>query len=402
MKMKILIINQHTRNHGDEAAGLALIRGLYVKGYQDITISYNGSFQNWNDKCNIKFKDIKHLEPSPTKYSDKMIKAYLKAPFFLTKLGLFFFKDLRRELSIIKKSDYVISAPGGPNLGKYKDLRYLWRLFVAFKLKKKYALYSPSIGPFSMDDKAYLRLSTVVLKNATFISLRDNKSYEYAQNLNITFLKSIDTAFLECHDNAILPTEVNTLLPEKYIVVVPHQLFKWHRDFFKYDSETFDVLFKDIINKFVDNGHKIILLPQTFESRLNDEAYFQSLKLNNPYITVIPTTFPSDIQQKIIKGSEFVIGARYHTIVFSINNNVPFYCLSYEHKMIDMLKLLKQESKSIDIHKALLKPNEISEIIYQQYLARNEEIEKLSYAKEKAKEIAKDCFEKFLTNLKSS
>ena len=39
--MKILIINQHTQNHGDEAACLALVRRLLAAGYSDITVSYN-------------------------------------------------------------------------------------------------------------------------------------------------------------------------------------------------------------------------------------------------------------------------------------------------------------------------------------------------------------------------
>ena len=39
--MKILIINQHSMNHGDEAAGKALIRTLYDRGFQDIAVSYN-------------------------------------------------------------------------------------------------------------------------------------------------------------------------------------------------------------------------------------------------------------------------------------------------------------------------------------------------------------------------
>ena len=57
--MKILIINQHTKNHGDEAAALALIRSLYENNYTDITVLYNMSTPD--ERCFHKYKNVKHL-----------------------------------------------------------------------------------------------------------------------------------------------------------------------------------------------------------------------------------------------------------------------------------------------------------------------------------------------------
>lgn len=49
---------------------------------------------------------------------------------------------------------------------------------------------------------------------------------------------------------------------------------------------------------------------------MEDEDYFNRLKAENEKVIVIPTYYDSDIQQAIIKRAQFVVGARYHTIVF--------------------------------------------------------------------------------------
>ena len=66
---------------------------------------------------------------------------------------------------------------------------------------------------------------------------------------------------------------------------------------------------------------------------------------------VLPDGYSSDIQQTVISKAKFVVGARYHSIVFAINNSIPFVALSYEHKMVGLLSLLKKDKQQIDICK---------------------------------------------------
>src|ERR1035437_8871538 len=216
--MKILIINQHSKNHGDEAAGLALIRNLYKKGYTNITVSYNMEIP-WNERCELKYKEITNLRPIKfNRFSYRAILLFNRFPCIITRIICLVFSDLRKEYIQIKNSDFIISAPGGVNLGLYHDPRYLWRLLVTKRLRKKYAIYSPSIGPFWENDKKYLNRSKEVLKGASFLSLRDQKSYEYAERLKVHFVKSIDTAFLENHYDIQLPEQLNSLINRKYVI----------------------------------------------------------------------------------------------------------------------------------------------------------------------------------------
>ena len=83
----------------------------------------------------------------------------------------------------------------------------------------------------------------------------------------------------------------------------------------------------------------------------NDVDYFRDLHKKYPsnQITVIDDIYGSDVQQAVIKGSEMVIGARYHSVVFAINQARPFCALSYEHKIEGLLQILKSTDSMIDI-----------------------------------------------------
>lgn len=392
--MKFLLINQVTRNHGDEAACLALVRTLYKAGDNDISISYN-NHSEWNDRCFIKYKDVSQIWSDPvSKWERRSVKLYLMFPSIITKLLVLLFSNLRFQYNCIKNADFVVSAPGGPNLGKYEDSIYLWRIYVANKLGKRYAIYSPSIGPFNANKHYYLKRAKKVLSESSFVSLRDMQSYLYAHELGISFRKAIDTAFLESPD-CVIPKEIELVLPEKFVVVVPHELYKWHRDFKQYSKGDFDALFRVLIKKFTQDGAKVVLLPQTYESILNDEAYFNELKSGNPDVVVVPTEYSSDIQQMIIARADYVVGARYHTIVFAINNKTPFFCLSYEHKMVDMLRILAMEENAVNILDALNEPERISNLIYLNYQNRIVMDRELERAHSLAKELASSCFSAF-------
>ena len=134
---------------------------------------------------------------------------------------------------------------------------------------------------------------------------------------------------------------------------------------------------------------------------MEDEDYFNRLKAENEKVIVIPTYYDSDIQQAIIKRAQFVVGARYHTIVFSINNETPFVCLSYEHKMKNMLEILSLDSYSIDISYAFENHKIVIDKIWKMYLDRVSVLNVLYDGKKKAKLLARKTFDFLIKKLRS-
>ena len=144
----------------------------------------------------------------------------------------------------------------------------------------------------------------------------------------------------------------------------------------------------------------IVMLPQLFcgdKYALNDVQFFRELaelKSDNRII-VTADCYSSDIQQSIIKEAKYVIGARYHSIVFSINQGVPCIALSYEHKIAGLLERLDKSEWCIDFTQTL--DNEenqekcLSEIRRLIPLMKPD-----NNVRNKAKQIVNNCMDKFI------
>ena len=140
------------------------------------------------------------------------------------------------------------------------------------------------------------------------------------------------------------------------------------------------------------------MLPQTFgNGNMTDDIHLFRMiadKLNDKRIVVIPDCYSSDIQQQIIKGSQFVIGARYHSIVFAINQNVPFIALSYEHKIAGLLSTLGKDDCMVDFTTTMLSKMSQEQCL-NQIVQMLPSLQSDSKAQDKAKQFAQIGFDKF-------
>lgn len=223
---------------------------------------------------------------------------------------------------------------------------HIWELDIALKLNKPVYYWGRSIGPFTEDDylhRLFKKNSSRLLKQFNYVSLRDKISCRIASELGVNADEVVDSAFLET-PVADIPDDIHKLISDDYVVYVPNSL-TWHYNYNNVPQEIVDKFNLEIMRLLVERFPKsmIVMMPQTYNSRINDYQYFRDLgQLSDKpeRIAVLDETINSDIQQSIIRKSKLVIGARYHSIVFAINNNVPFISLSYEHKMFGLLETL--------------------------------------------------------------
>ncbi len=303
----------------------------------------------------------------------------------------FSLRRIRADYQLIKSADVIINAPGGINMGRYRDNLYVWRLKTALDLGKHVIMYSSSIGPFDIEEY-FVNISRDILQRVDFLSLRDMQSCRYAEEMGRQAVCSIDTAFL-MRPAAELPPELQ--LPASYVVVVPNQLYIWHPQFRATKPEVLDNFYRKLLEKFTGHGISLVLLPQNFANpQLDDEKYFKSLSAGNPDIQVIPARYSSDIQQKIISGADFIVGARYHSIIFAINNEVPFYSLSYEHKMLNMLETLSLKDCCMPVSDLIASPDSAIDMIFEKYRNRASQLVSLKEASARANAMAVDTFDK--------
>lgn len=157
-------------------------------------------------------------------------------------------------------------------------------------------------------------------------------------------------------------------------------------------------LYKDILNSLTQRGYHVVIMPQLFGVPERDQLYFEAISdgyFKND-VTIISDVYDSDVQQNIIREAQLVIGARYHTIVFAINNQIPFLALSYEHKMYDMLRILNLQDFSVPLNDVLDKKKSFDDIIIMiDEILTGEFSSRIVEAHILANKIAKDCYDEF-------
>lgn len=362
--MKILMINQPLNNRGDESAHRALVNTILREIPEAfITVLFK-------EKKNTNQDDsIRQFTVDSPRVKYVVVRPFIsKGMSFIEKKGqqlnLHMLWRLhpgtRQFMSHFKNTDIVMCAPGGMCMGGFQRWGHVFQLQCAKYYNKPLVYYGRSFGPFPVLTKENLKfknLSIEMLNYISFLSIRDKKTEKIAKQLNITnYISVVDSAFLET-PSVELPIEIKKYISKtKYITFVPNLLI-WH-------PEYKGLIAKDDVIDFYLNvlyilqekfpTHAILMLPQTFDCDTydgNDINLFKEIKnrKKDDRIIVINDSYSSNIQQTIVANADLMIGARYHSIVFAINNNTPVIALSYEHKIEGLLEALDKQDCLIDI-----------------------------------------------------
>lgn len=399
--MNILMINQPINNRGDESAHKGLVRALLTqKPDVNITVLFIGANSDSVRQFKVCDERVKYINMSPVKGWSYVAKIGLLSGIYFM---WFFHPTILRLRKIYTDSDYVLCAPGGICMGGFQDWRHLFFLKFAQVMGKKLVYYGRSIGPFPIETRLNRRFKTLsieMLKYFTFCALRDSKSWDLARSLGVKFEYTIDSAFLD-HPCVEIPAKISNVIGEsEYMVLVPNLLI-WHYAYKGVPKERILSFYSALIDILLENRSdiKIVMLPQTFNygTYAGDDIHLfkeiQALK-NDSRIVVIADRYSSDIQQCIIRNSLYLIGARYHSVVFAINNNVPFIALSYEHKISGLLQILGKEESMIDIID-MFETEQRTEAVLDSVKCKLSKVSRDTESQERAHTIAQACLQKF-------
>ena len=350
--MRIAILNQPLGNRGDEAAHKALMRSLLKELPEH---KFSVIFLNVQPDLIDTFKVQGAEYINVIGFSKGMIKTII-ASYALKNSNVALVHPLLYKFKkVLASYDAIICAPGGICMGGFMNWRHIWELDLALTLGKRVYYWGRSIGPFKEDTylhRLFKNNSLRLLRCFAYVSLRDRVSYKLASELNIPSDEMVDSAFLEVPETEI-PEDILKKTSGEYVVFVPNSL-TWHykyKDIPQKKIDEFNLEIMSLITEKFPESH-IVMLPQTYKSKINDYEYFCHLKgkFSSPErLIIIDENRDSDVQQGIIKGAMLVVGERYHSIVFAINNEVPYISLSYEHKMSGLLETLGQEQQMVCI-----------------------------------------------------
>ncbi len=407
--MRIVLFNQPISNRGDESAHKAVLRALSKRFPQaEIKVLFpdmvNGEpFIVHAD--NVEYVQMQKFHPN------RLYSKFIKVTLLCKHLRLLWriAPGVRQHYSLMKSADYNICFPGGIDMGGFQSWGHVFMLQLAKATGKPLAYYSRSFGPFpttTLKNRWFKKLSIDVLHYFDFMSFRDSKSCKLAEDLGLNYVSTVDSAFLD-YPEVEIPSDIAKKIGSDYVVFVPNLLI-WHYAYRgRIARDTVINFFAKMANILMEKfpTSKIVMLPQTYgytdEANGNDEYFFHEIEpvVKNERLVIVPDhACDSDAQQCIIRKARLMVGARYHSVVFAINNNVPFVALNYEHKISGLLETLGKQDRMVDIVHAM-DNSENEKVALNLFMSKLEYFQPDPDAQQKAKAIANNCMDKFIDKI---
>lgn len=403
--MKIAIINQPTNNRGDESAHKALMRRLNADlPNAQISVIFIGRTEEHLATIRVEGKQNRYVNLRNWWKWYGLTEMQRKGYFWLT----LWHPTTIALMWHLLRSDVVMCAPGGINMGGFQSWYHIYELRIAKLLRKPIVYWARSIGPFpelTNYNREFKKQSISLLRYFSFISLRDKKSQEVADEFTINYQPTVDSAFLFDFKYQ-LSDATKQKLSTDYVVLVPNRLI-WHYRYANVKQENIDKFWLNVIKliRHTYQQSQIVMLPQTFGDGALSDGYNYFCQLaqiagdNN--VWVAPAICDSDEQQTIISSAKCVIGARYHSIVFAINASVPFVSLSYEHKMQGLLEMVGATKQMVDIENMFDNEENSNKTLEQISKLINNQNCNIEQIRQKVMQISEDCYGKLISYLKS-
>lgn len=330
---KIVLVNAHWNNRGDEAALRAIIDGI-LENTENVHITII-----FKDKGNIvQFPYKEQVDYVTARYLPEYMQMRL-AIFSQGKIGCDL--EMRKVINTIEHADLVVYAPGGAVVSDRfwwkKQLEYLFPIAYAQKKHIPVFFAAPSIGPFSKTYKYRNR----VLKRVDAICVRESISYQELkkEGLEKNVTVTIDSAFLNDISKTQMEKEMKNetalcafLNNYQKVIGVTITDFAWHVEYGKDNKLKGQIkrTFQEFIQLLGKRRIGVVLIPQLFGNQ-NDKKYLQEFEWENTYL--LGDDKDAYFQQYMISKLYGVIGMRYHSNIFAAKMGVPFIPIVYEEKM---------------------------------------------------------------------
>ena len=356
--MKIVIINQHTCNRGDEAAGRAVIESL-LEAFPDSAIDVLYRFPGEYPPIDQNTNRVHHYPEYKYKFNKKFL-------FLLyMELGWNFFMNILRFkkgfigasgklYKKIAQADIVVNAPTGPNIGDiYKDKFYMLNIIFSELAGKKTFMYGSSVGPFNIP--WVRKWAKFLFERMNVVCVREDVSLGYLKELglkNQNLYSSLDAAV----QRVISAESADKYYSDAGLTLNIHNVgitplaYPWYPQEIR-DEEHQKIIEQNlvkIIDKITENGDtNVFFFPQLYsvipddEIGKNDMPIINSIinKVKHPeFCKVLPNEYDSDVQQAMISKLDYFIGMRYHSLVFSVKMETPVIGICYEHKAVGFLE----------------------------------------------------------------
>jgi len=367
--MNILISHAYSKDNKGDAALLSVL-------IQDIRKTFHEAFITI--LTNDKIKEGEVFEGIPLKngflyyisdrYSNPLFQVIYSFLLTLITLGWAFTyritgkslplpPHLKEIADLYRNADLIIPVGGG-YIRASNDFRntvilffHLHPLFLAYLIRKPNINYAQSIGPFG--NRFQEAMARFTLKRVTGIIARETITFELLHRWNIknNTLLCVDSGFLfDSEDVKDIRKELDISKDQMLVGITTRNWLDKNRQE-KYEKSIAGLL--DYI--VVKYNAAIVFIPQvTVENRNDDDR--ESNKSTYSYmrekrgVYVLTQRYKHGKIKAIYKNLDYLIGTRFHSVIFALTSFVPSIAIGYEYKTRGIMMDLGLESWVVDIN----------------------------------------------------
>jgi Uncharacterized conserved protein len=290
----------------------------------------------------------------------------------------------------IASLDLVIVKGGGflHSYGKIRDAYlmyyFLFDIKLAQRLNKKVVILPNSIGPL----KNTIARSIVkkVLKKCVFVSTRENVSQAFvSQKLKINNFVSPDLGFYQKASDDDFKDELVSLGVDFTRTRVALTLRPYRFDGTKNASELFEKYITEmtrLVSLLTDNGIQVSLVKHTLGPSAHEDdtialnEVYEKLENKSSVIIVGNENWDCQQLQKVYSYYDFLIGTRFHSVIYALNMKVPCIAIAYGgNKSYGIMKDIGVEQYVVPIEN--VSSEKIFELLEQLRASKEEYINKL-------------------------
>lgn len=247
-------------------------------------------------------------------------------------------RDWQKTVQLYEKTDLIIPVGGGyirtnQKIGSIFGLLLLLHpLLFSRLLDKPTVIYPQSIGPFYR--AAEKRLVAWTLKKAVnLVIIREDTSMALLKTLGVYHtVRSVDAGFLIGEGNAARPVKLPIPAGRLRIGVTAR---KWLDTAGQHSYET---ALAQTLDYLVEKHHAyIVFIPQVTavaqgdDDRETSKAIFKKMKHQQDALVLMEHYSYGEIKT-IYDQLDYILGTRFHSVIFSLVSYVPALAIEYEHK----------------------------------------------------------------------
>lgn len=259
----------------------------------------------------------------------------------------------KQELSkLIQEADVVFHANEGDSFSDIYGIKRIVRMFIESFLvifaKKKLIFLPQTIGPFNTIYGKFM--GSYILRRVSRLYVRDDKSNDFLNRINVRFTKWIDMAVYMQPKPCGFSVKSGTIG-----INISSLIFYGYSKNGIIDPGAYKEFITMVIDELIKNNFRVLLIPHTYQVAAGQNegdlsAIKEMMKLkNHDSLDFINSEYNAQELKYIISKLDFFIGSRMHSCIAALSSNIPTVGLAYSYKYEGTFDMFEQKECIVDL-----------------------------------------------------